>query len=131
MLIPAAIENQITADNMADIRADAVLEMANGPTTSQADEHLNEQGIPVVPDILANAGGVTASYFEWVQNTTNEYWTEETVREKLTTQLREAFVDLREIKTASETTCTWREAAYMRAVESILRAEEYRSNITR
>lgn len=131
VLIPAAIENQITEDNMADIRADAVLEMANGPTTSRADEYLNERGIPVIPDILANAGGVTASYFEWVQNTTNEYWTQETVREKLTTQLREAFVDLREIKTASDTTRTWREAAYIRAVESVLQAEEYRSNIAR
>jgi glutamate dehydrogenase/leucine dehydrogenase len=131
VLIPAAIENQITEDNVADIRADAVLEMANGPTTSRADEHLNEREIPVIPDILANAGGVTASYFEWVQNTTNEYWTAETVREKLTTQLREAFVDLRELKTASDTTRTWREAAYINAVESVLRAEEYRSNVAK
>jgi len=131
VLIPAAIENQITEANMAEVRADAVLEMANGPTTSRADEHLTERGIPVIPDILANAGGVTASYFEWVQNTTNEYWTEERVREKLATQLREAFADLREIKTASKTTRTWREAAYTRAVESVLRAEEYRGNIAR
>lgn len=131
VLIPAAIENQITEDNMADIRTDAVLEMANGPTTSRADEHLTERRIPVIPDILANAGGVTASYFEWVQNTTNEYWTEETVREKLTAQLREAFADLQEIKTASETNHTWREAAYMRAVDNVLRAEEYRSNLAR
>jgi glutamate dehydrogenase/leucine dehydrogenase len=131
VLIPAAIENQITEDNVADIRADAVLEMANGPTTSRADEHLNEREIPVIPDILANAGGVTASYFEWVQNTTNEYWTAETVGEKLTTQLREAFVDLRELKTASDTTRTWREAAYINAVESVLRAEEYRSNVAK
>jgi glutamate dehydrogenase/leucine dehydrogenase len=105
--------------------------MANGPTTSRADEHLNEREIPVIPDILANAGGVTASYFEWVQNTTNEYWTAETVGEKLTTQLREAFVDLRELKTASDTTRTWREAAYINAVESVLRAEEYRSNVAK
>ena len=131
VLIPAAIENQITEANMAEVQADAVLEMANGPTTSRADEHLTERGIPVVPDILANAGGVTASYFEWVQNTTNEYWTEERVREKLATQLREAFADLREIKAASETTRTWREAAYTRAVESVLQAEEYRGNIAR
>jgi glutamate dehydrogenase/leucine dehydrogenase len=79
----------------------------------------------------ANAGGVTASYFEWVQNTTNGYWTEERVREKLATQLREAFADLREIKTASATTRTWRGAAYTRAVESVLQAEEYRSNVAR
>jgi glutamate dehydrogenase len=131
VLIPAAIENQITEANMADVRANAVLEMANGPTTSRADEYLTERGIPVIPDILANAGGVTASYFEWVQNTTNEYWTEERVREKLATQLREAFADLREIKTASETTRTWREAAYTRAVERVLQAEEYRSNVAR
>ena len=131
VLIPAAIENQITEANMAEVQADAVLEMANGPTTSRADEHLTERGIPVIPDILANAGGVTASYFEWVQNTTNEYWTEERVREKLATQLREAFADLREIKAASETTRTWREAAYTRAVESVLQAEAYRGNIAR
>jgi glutamate dehydrogenase/leucine dehydrogenase len=131
VLIPAAIENQITEANMAEVQADAVLEMANGPTTSRADEHLTERGIPVIPDILANAGGVTASYFEWVQNTTNEYWTEERVREKLATQLREAFADLREIKTASKTTRTWREAAYTRAVESVLQAEAYRGNVAR
>ncbi|QGX93936.1 Glu/Leu/Phe/Val dehydrogenase [Haloplanus rallus] len=131
VLIPAAIENQITEANMAEVQADAVLEMANGPTTSRADEHLTERGIPVIPDILANAGGVTASYFEWVQNTTNEYWTEERVREKLATQLREAFADLREIKVASETTRTWREAAYTRAVESVLQAEAYRGNVAR
>jgi len=131
VLIPAAIENQINEANMAEVQADAVLEMANGPTTSRADEHLTERGIPVIPDILANAGGVTASYFEWVQNTTNEYWTEERVREKLATQLREAFADLREIKAASETTHTWREAAYTRAVESVLQAEAYRGNIAR
>ena len=131
VLIPAAIENQITEANVGEIEADAVVEMANGPTTPRADERLSERGVPVVPDILANAGGVTASYFEWVQNTTNEYWTEETVREKLTTQLREAFADLREIKTTSETARTWREAAYTRAVESVLRAEEYRGNVAR
>ncbi|WP_049936465.1 Glu/Leu/Phe/Val family dehydrogenase [Haloplanus natans] len=131
VLIPAAIENQITEANVAEVQADAVLEMANGPTTSRADEHLTERGIPVIPDILANAGGVTASYFEWVQNTTNEYWTEERVREKLATQLREAFADLREIKTASGTTRTWREAAYTRAVESVLQAEAYRGNVAR
>ena len=131
VLIPAAIENQITEANMAEVQADAVLEMANGPTTSRADEHLTFWGIPVIPDILANAGGVTASYFEWVQNTTNEYWTEERVHEKLATQLREAFADLREIKTASKTTRTWREAAYTRAVESVLQAEAYRGNVAR
>lgn len=85
--------------------------------TSRADEHRTEQGAPVIPDTFANAGGVTASHFEWVQNTTNEYWTEERVREKLATQFRGAFADLREIETASKTTRTWREVAYARCRE--------------
>jgi glutamate dehydrogenase/leucine dehydrogenase len=131
ILIPAAIEDQITSDNMEEIQADVVLEMANAPTTSRADAYLNKQGVPVIPDILANAGGVTASYFEWVQNTTNEYWTEEQVRKKLADQLQGAFDDLREIKAESDETRTWREAAYTRAVDSILDAEQLRGNLTR
>jgi len=131
ILVPAAIEDQITSDNMEKIQADVVLEMANAPTTSRADAYLNEQGVPVIPDILANAGGVTASYFEWVQNTTNEYWTEEQVRKKLAEQLQGAFDDLREIKAESDEARTWREAAYTRAVDSILDAEQLRGNLTR
>lgn len=127
VLIPAAIENQITADNMSDIRADAVLEMANGPTTSRADEHLADQDIPVVPDILANAGGVTASYFEWVQNTTNEYWTAAKVHERLAEQMRIAFENVRETM-LEDGADTWREAAYTEAVDTVLAAERYRGN---
>ena len=128
VLIPAAIEDQITAENADEIRADAVLEMANGPTTPPADERLAERGIPVVPDILANAGGVTVSYFEWVQNTTNEYWTTERVHEKLRTQMRTAFEAVARIK-AEDDDRTWRGAAYTRAVDAVLTAESYRSNV--
>jgi glutamate dehydrogenase/leucine dehydrogenase len=130
VLIPAAIENQITERNMAEIRADAVLEMANGPTTPTADEHLSERGVPIVPDILANAGGVTVSYFEWVQNTTNEYWTTDRVQQKLRSQMRTAFEAVAERKREQdgEATSTWRQAAYTRAVDAVLQAEAYRSN---
>jgi glutamate dehydrogenase/leucine dehydrogenase len=129
LLVPAAIEDQITRANVDDVRASAVVEMANGPTTPQADDRLAARAVPVVPDILANAGGVTVSYYEWVQNTTNEYWTESTVREKLTDHMRNAFADLRNIK--DRTDSTWREAAYSRAVDRVLEAEQYRGNLTR
>jgi glutamate dehydrogenase/leucine dehydrogenase len=128
VLIPAAIEDQITLDNVADVRASAVFEMANGPTTPDADERLAGRGVPVLPDILANAGGVTASYFEWVQNTTNEYWTKEQVQEKLAAQMRTAFDAVAEIEREAADR-TWREAAYTRAVESVLEAEQLRSNL--
>ena len=131
VLIPAAIEDQITDDNVDDVRADAVLEMANAPTTSAADEALAARDVPVIPDILANAGGVTASYFEWVQNTTNEYWSEERVQDKLAEQMRSAFQDLLALKRDADDLDTWREAAYTRAVDRVLAAEAHRSNISR
>jgi glutamate dehydrogenase/leucine dehydrogenase len=130
VLVPAAVEDQIRADNVDDVQADAVLEMANGPTTPDADRVLAERGVPVIPDILANAGGVTVSYFEWVQNTTNEYWTKERVRDKLEKQLLTAFEQVRETKAGREGR-TWREAAYVRAVDAVLDAEGYRSNVSR
>jgi glutamate dehydrogenase (NAD(P)+) len=83
LLIPAALENQIHKDNVEKISAKAVLELANGPTTPTADDKLFERGIPVMPDILANAGGVTVSTFEWEQNVKGEHWTEEDIFDKL------------------------------------------------
>ncbi len=83
LLIPAALENTITPDNVDNIKAKVILELANGPITSSADEVLFKKGIPVVPDILANSGGVAVSYFEWVQNLKGEHWTEKEVFDKL------------------------------------------------
>ena len=90
ILIPAALQNQIRADNAADVHARFVMEVANGPTTPAADRILFERGIPVLPDILANAGGVTVSYFEWVQNNENEQWDLEEVNSKLLTKMTRA-----------------------------------------
>ncbi len=91
VLIPAALENQITAENADRIKAPIVVEVANGPTTSDADTVLSEAGKLVVPDILANAGGVTVSYFEWVQNKGGYYWTEDEIHEKLHTIMAREF----------------------------------------
>jgi glutamate dehydrogenase (NAD(P)+) len=90
LLIPAALENQIHRHNASEVRACFVVEAANGPTTAAADEILFERGIPVLPDILANAGGVTVSYFEWVQNIENEQWDLEQVNQKLRKKMERA-----------------------------------------
>ena len=90
ILIPAALENQIRSDNVDQVRARFVAEAANGPITPAADRVLFEKGIPVLPDILANAGGVTVSYFEWVQNNKNEQWDEDEVNEKLLVKMQRA-----------------------------------------
>ena len=103
VLVPAAMENQITLDNAGNIKAKLVLELANGPTTSEADDILHAKNIPVIPDILANAGGVTVSTFEWEQNLKNEKWTKEEVLEKLKAKMFEAsekvFATSQELKT--------------------------------
>ncbi|PIR76120.1 MAG: glutamate dehydrogenase, partial [Candidatus Magasanikbacteria bacterium CG10_big_fil_rev_8_21_14_0_10_42_10] len=91
ILVPAALENVITPDNAGNIKAKAIVELANGPTTPDADEILKEKGIVVVPDVLANAGGVTVSYFEWDQNVKGEHWTEEDVLEKLEKIMVDSF----------------------------------------
>ena len=97
VLVPAALENQIRADNVESVRARFVVEGANGPTTPAADRALFERGVPVLPDILANAGGVTVSYYEWVQNHENEQWDEDTVNAKLLAKMdraTDAVVDM-------------------------------------
>lgn len=91
ILIPAALENQITSDNADRVRAKLILELANGPITPDADVTLFAKGIPVIPDILANAGGVTVSYFEQVQNNTNYYWSRAEVQEKLKLKMETAL----------------------------------------
>src|SRR5699024_4971583 len=91
VIIPAAIENQITEANAPDIKAEILCEAANGPTTTEATRILTERGVLIVPDVLASAGGVTVSYFEWVQNNQGYYWTEDEVNEKMQEKLVAAF----------------------------------------
>ena len=90
ILIPAALENQITMENVHGVQAKLIMELANGPTVPEADAILFGKGIPVIPDILANAGGVTVSYFEQVQNNANYYWEADEVRTKLENKMRHA-----------------------------------------
>lgn len=95
VLIPAALDNVITGDNAANIKAQYILELANGPTTPEADEILEERGVTVVPDVLANAGGVTVSYFEWAQGKSGYMWSEKMVEERLEAIMHTAFNDVR------------------------------------
>ncbi len=94
ILVPSALENQITRKNASKIKAKIIAEGANGPTTPEADEILHDRGIFMVPDILANAGGVTVSYFEWVQNLQELLWSEEEISERLTKIMRRSFAEV-------------------------------------
>jgi glutamate dehydrogenase len=118
VLVPAALEEQITEENAADVKASIVLEIANGPTTPGADQSLAARGVAVVPDVLANAGGVTVSYFEWLQNMSNERWTGDQVRDRLNETMRDAYRDVADF--ALDRGVTLREAAYCLALTRIL-----------
>jgi len=114
ILIPAALENQITEVNAGDIKAKLIVEGANGPTTPDAHKLLHERGVFVVPDILANAGGVTVSYFEWVQDRHGYFWTEKEVNERLEAKMMEAFGVV--LATAQKYKVDMRAAAYIVAI---------------
>ncbi len=120
VLVPAAIENQITSANAERIRARLVVEGANGPTTPEADQILNRRGVLVVPDILANAGGVTVSYFEWVQDLQSFFWSEHEVNQKLRAIMLRAFEDIWNI--AQQRGLDLRMAAYVKAVAAVAAA---------
>ncbi|MFJ7668459.1 Glu/Leu/Phe/Val dehydrogenase [Lysinibacillus sp. NPDC097195] len=124
ILVPAAIENQITADNAHNIKANIVVEAANGPTTAEATKILTERGILLVPDVLASAGGVTVSYFEWVQNNQGYYWTEEEVEERLYKKMVDAFENV--YTTATTRNINMRLAAYMVGVRRTAEASRFR-----
>ena len=117
VLVPAALQNVITVDNAAKIQAKLIVEGANGPTTPEADPILNEKNIIVVPDILANSGGVTVSYFEWVQNKAGYYWTEEEVNSKHDLKMEIAFEAI--WHNASHYKTSMRIAAYITALQKI------------
>ncbi len=126
ILVPAALENQITKDNAGRIKAQIILELANGPITPEADEKLFKKGKIVVPDVLANAGGVTVSYFEWVQNRQQYYWTEQEVLAKLKPIMVKAFNEV--WQTGQEMKVDLRTAAFVLAIKRIVEAMELRGN---
>ncbi len=117
VLLPAAVENAITRNNAADVRAKVICEGANGPTTPGADRVLEEKGVFVIPDILANAGGVTVSYFEWVQDRMGYFWDEAMINERLEGVITRSFRDV--ISVAERHSVNMRIAAYMLAIERV------------
>ena len=122
VLIPAALENQMREDNVNKLRkrAKIIAEGANGPTTPEADKVIEERGIFVIPDFLANAGGVTCSYFEQVQNNMNYYWEKDEVLGKLDVKMTSAFIAVSELSKARK--LKMRDAAYTIAVNRIVEA---------
>jgi glutamate dehydrogenase/leucine dehydrogenase len=120
ILVPAAYENQITHENASNIKAKVIVEAANGPTTPEADDILFKRGRLIVPDILANAGGVTVSYFEWVQNLTRDYWSYGKVTSMLEDKMVNAFNSV--YKTAEEYKVDMRKGSMVLAVSRVVDA---------
>ncbi len=124
ILVPAAMEDQITDKNAGNIKAKLIVEGANGPTSASADQILNDKGIMVVPDILANAGGVTVSYFEWVQNRMGYYWTEERVNRRADRLMKTAFDSV--FESSNKHNVSMRTAAYIVAIEKVATTQKLR-----
>src|SRR5436189_505981 len=124
VLIPAAIEGQLTEANADRVKASVIVEAANGPTTPEADEIFTDRGILVVPDILANAGGVTVSYFEWVQDLQAFYWSEDEVNDRLRKIMEQSYVDV--LAVAEDRKVTMRNAATILGVQRVADAHQTR-----
>ncbi|HJW53917.1 MAG TPA: Glu/Leu/Phe/Val dehydrogenase [Burkholderiaceae bacterium] len=124
ILVPAALEQQITAANAGVIRAGIILEGANGPTTPEADDILHDRGVLVVPDVITNAGGVTVSYFEWVQDFSSFFWTEDEINQRLTRIMRDAFTAVWHL--AEDKKVSLRTAAFIVGCTRVLQAREMR-----
>jgi glutamate dehydrogenase (NAD(P)+) len=124
ILIPAALEGQLTRENAPRVQARLIIEAANGPTLTEADAIFHERGIPVVPDILANAGGVTVSYFEWVQDLQHFFWAENEINDRLERIMVRSFeaVEAKRL----EQHCDYRLAAYLLAVSRVAEATQVR-----
>jgi glutamate dehydrogenase (NAD(P)+) len=124
VLVPAAIQNQIDEDNASRLACSILVEAANGPTSLEADAILEDRGIAVVPDILANAGGVTVSYFEWVQGAQQFFWSEEEVNDRLIELMQRAYHQVQDL--ADTRGVSLRTAALMRGIERITEAKRRR-----
>lgn len=124
IFIPAALEGQITVERAERLSAKMVLEGANGPTYPTADDVLLSRGVTVVPDVICNAGGVTVSYFEWVQDMASYFWSEDEINERLDKLMIQAIEDV--WNTSEEKSCSLRTAAYILACERILKARKER-----
>ncbi len=124
ILIPAALEGQLTRDNAGQVRAKMVIEGANGPTTPEADDILHDKGVLVLPDVIANAGGVTVSYFEWVQDFSSFFWTEDEINARLVRIMQNAFAGVWQV--AQDNQVSLRTATFIVACKRILHAREVR-----